>query len=1807
MLKLLDADKFVIQNKLEPVTSPMIFQAETFHPDGIFSERIFGPIGSPERRTEFAYVDLKATVIHPIILKVIKRLDKKLYNMVLLDSVYRFDKDSGKLIEDDQGDLFGFEGLKTVFNDHHYRFRGGSDYREKFIAYIKEHIDKIFITKIILLPAALREVTVEENDPTRIKFIDEVNELYINILNVVQKLSNTQMGSTSHQFINVNLQKAVSALFEYMKIKIAKKEGFIRNLSLGKRVDFSARAVISGDPNVRPDETGVPLRLICKLFEPYFMHHVIKKKFKEDEMEQLEKYVVPKYGSSLNAETVKSYLTSIYKNYVSDVTELTFIMGLFERYITHDKPVILKRDPALHKQGVQGFNIKIHLGHTIKIAPVVCGPFNADFDGDQMAIYTVLSKEAQDEIKEKMIMPKSPETINGDVLATGQGMNVGIYTLTKDARTNMTPIKLPAKFDVEEGLKLSSDKYKNTFNIPVLVGTTETTLGRHIFKQLFPDDFKIENKQIKKKGLNKIFTQLRDQYDITKASDIIVEIQKLVFRVHSTIGYSLFLELFTVEDELKQLKEQLRKTEDILKQQEIIQKIEDKLKVVIKERFPDFYDYVESGAAKGWGQVKALLGVKGVAADVTGKTYLVDNSIAEGFSPIQFFKGGSPARKGLMDRAVNTAGTGYLTRKLIYSMASVRLSKTRDCKTKNYLKIKVTKDFLSRLDGRYYLKESTITEVKDRDDIKNLTIQLRSPIYCKSEDGICHTCFGHLMDQIKTEDIGILTGQTIGERGTQLIMKCSDGLVHYNNQLWAFEDFFDYFNIPVTIVDWKATKDISHLNIYVDGKDGPVKALRVQKHVPKEQLYFISTKSGQNLIVQGNHPLWIKKNQIDEIGNIDNKRFRLVDDNMYKVTGSARKPHGITDYELKEVEARYINKYDAIWIDTTIASQNKNSIIPEYGGYLCGIYFAEGCKIGATTNSWDKGNLISQNTEGSIKEKIFEEANIYFDKVKHWSQGIFFQDKQWKINNIVLGDRCYNKRLPTNFIDFDKEWLKDFLSGEIDGDGSVFHNSATTCRIYTSSPYFMQQLKAICLKLGYKMNTCLVPYTDTGKNEVQKRINFQCDISFLENPYLNSIKFKRVEFIPVKQRRELAIKGFDIISNITPMWWWEYPVYDVQTETSEYNLSCVQNHNTFHCLLDNSICYVRIKNKAYVMSLKEIWQHYKPNKININNENEEKIIDDLQVWDNGSWTNVSKIIRHKKNPDTSIVMTRSKSGSFIIAQDNHPHMFAKNKCVCDDCGLPLTKSKKLNINPNQFECPKCHKAKHRVKQESDNSFQMVQPKEFIKRKYFSSLSFPIWQEAKVETLIDAYLLGMYIAEGSINYYKGKARGWTISQHDEGLVKERIKVLMESFGHISISDNKTFTSYKPDFAKVMMDRCGRYSWEKKLPMDFIYYSDEDLKDILCGVIDGDGHLHTSTDRTGIQIEITSCQFIQQLHHILNKFNLYHNITVGCIRKLTRHQTYIVKVYPTKEHKEIFKNSFKLKDVNWQDKISRNRYPELVDYNKEIMFDDDNYVYDLTTESHTLTVNGMWTHNTGGAVSMSVLNFAEQLAKTNLELNQSELEEVFDQDNEIITLKQDIELVIDTVDYEKKDMMRVIQEDGTTIYALNYLNARLHSDTINEDLFFNSKIVIKYSDKEIDENKITIKLNKGDIIKLDITSAGMDDKVKVLLNLIEKKNKITDPFHLLNELFEVYKDATSSDLVHFELIVSQIMRNKNDLKKPARLVEPYDATCVGLKTLPYFDSWLNGLLFENAGKALELGLIEGADGENSLTKLFMGEDV
>jgi DNA-directed RNA polymerase subunit beta' len=752
VIKILDVNKFV--KGLEPVTSTELkTRTGEFSPQGLLSEEIFGVEGSLERSKKMSFINLNTEIIHPTLYRHIIKLERKLEKMFSTQASFKINSD-GSIVEDDNG-ITGIPAF--IENFPKIKFRDlDSTPRKAIIENLKQtYKDKtIFIDKLPVVPPDVRPVYEDERGELK---MDELNEIYISILRKSFQVKSAGSKGQFFDLLTYGLQLAVNNHDSFIQGRIQKKGGLIRGNMLGKRVDFSGRAVITPGPQLDVNGVGIPLRMAVNIFQPFIINLIMFKKYpyKKELEDEIKKYD----GSDLSVESLQRVFKAIKNNDTIPEKLYNLIFDITE-IAMKDRVVILKRDPVLHDWGVRGMYPTLVKGNTIQLSTLHTGGFNADFDGDQMAVYHPLTREAQQEVKDKMTRSIAGKNMRSTTFELSKEMKTGIYVLTKPTTSKESPIEVN-----QEMMDKAVDPY-----IPVIYNKKVTTMGRAILNSVFPPDFPFIDQTVNGSMINKMIPGLIEKYGEKKTEEIYSKLEKIAFKFVTLISPAFDLRDLDMPPEIADIKEKLKTATP----EEGFKLIEQATKVMKKRlEGSGVKDLVDSGASKGWGQPTQILIAKGVTADPKGRVLdPIASSFSDGLKPTEFFRASSGSRKGMVDRALNTADTGYFTRKLVYLLNSVEADPIlKDCKTNRTLTVRLTKDYTERLEGRYIRKAGGRLVRFNPDNYKTGdVINLRTPIYCESPK-ICHTCYGDLIKRHKTPYVGVLAGTSIGERGTQLIMR----------------------------------------------------------------------------------------------------------------------------------------------------------------------------------------------------------------------------------------------------------------------------------------------------------------------------------------------------------------------------------------------------------------------------------------------------------------------------------------------------------------------------------------------------------------------------------------------------------------------------------------------------------------------------------------------------------------------------------------------------------------------------------------------------------------------------------------------------------------------------------------------------------------------------------------------------------------------------------------------------------------------------------------------------------------------------
>ena len=648
--------------------------------------------------------------------------------------------------------------------------------------------------------------------------VSDVNDLYRRVINRNQRLKRL-IELEAPEIIVRNekrmLQESVDALFDNgrranavkgankrplksLSEVIKGKQGRFRQNLLGKRVDFSGRSVIVVGPSLKMDECGLPKKMALELFKPHLIAKLEDKGY---------------------ATTVKAAKKMI-EDQTNEVWEC--LSEIVDGY-----PIMLNRAPTLHKLSIQAFHPKLIDGKAIQLHPLVCAAFNADFDGDQMAVHVPLSAEAIAEAK--ILMLSSMNILlpaSGKAIATpSQDMVLGIYYLSLEKNGVVGSNKLFANVDeIRIALEQSALDLHARIRTRVDGRMITTTVGRLLIKEILPSFVPVDlwNRVMKKKAINALVDYVQKYGGIAVTASFLDNLKNLGFKHATAAGVSISVDDVIVPSEKPELiaasktkvKEIQKQYEaGLLTEQERYNKIidvwtdvnntlaGDMMQMIQsdKDGFNSIYMMADSGARGSAAQIRQLAGMRGLMAKPDGsiiETPIISN-FKEGLNVLEYFISTHGARKGLADTALKTANAGYLTRKLVDVAQNVKIVE-EDCGSHEGIEItdiSIGNEMIEPLEDRIYgrvLAEDAIDPITNEilfpegeliDEIKAQTIveagiksvHIRTPATCKSEGGVCALCYGKNLgtgDLVrKGEAVGIIAAQSIGEPGTQLTLR----------------------------------------------------------------------------------------------------------------------------------------------------------------------------------------------------------------------------------------------------------------------------------------------------------------------------------------------------------------------------------------------------------------------------------------------------------------------------------------------------------------------------------------------------------------------------------------------------------------------------------------------------------------------------------------------------------------------------------------------------------------------------------------------------------------------------------------------------------------------------------------------------------------------------------------------------------------------------------------------------------------------------------------------------------------------------
>jgi DNA-directed RNA polymerase subunit beta' len=644
----------------------------------------------------------------------------------------------------------------------------------------------------------------------------DLNDLYRRVINRNNRLKRLMAVNAPDIIIRNEkrmLQDAVDALFDNTKKKkvvkgasnrplkslsdlLKGKQGRFRQNLLGKRVDYSGRSVIIVGPSLKLHQCGLPAKMALELYKPFIMKKLVDKDVV---------YNIKKAKNLVEQET----------------NEVWAVLD----EVVKEHPIMLNRAPTLHRLGIQAFEPVLVEGKAIRLHPLVCTAFNADFDGDQMAVHVPLTQAAQIECWTLMLSNTNlMNPANGQpVVFPSQDMVLGIYMLTK----NKPGEKGEGKFfsssnECLMALEAGVIGYGSMVKVRIGGEFIETTPGRVIFNDLMPDNIDFVNTTLGDKEIRKLIVETHEEFGASTTVDMLDLIKDTGYRYATILGATIGMDDIVVPEEKKKfiadangevekIQGQYRSghitsDERYNKVVEVWSKTNEELTNVMMDNlkkdkggFNNVFMMADSGARGSRNQIRQLAGMRGLMAKPSGDIIElpIRSNFKEGLSVIEFFISTNGARKGLADTALKTADAGYLTRRLVDIAQDVVVNED-DCGTINGIEITALKDgeeivesLSDRISGRFTLERvmhpitgevliNVNEEVTDKvarqlEEIGVESVKVRTVLTCEAKHGVCRKCYGRDLASKKTvhigEAVGIIAAQSIGQPGTQLTMR----------------------------------------------------------------------------------------------------------------------------------------------------------------------------------------------------------------------------------------------------------------------------------------------------------------------------------------------------------------------------------------------------------------------------------------------------------------------------------------------------------------------------------------------------------------------------------------------------------------------------------------------------------------------------------------------------------------------------------------------------------------------------------------------------------------------------------------------------------------------------------------------------------------------------------------------------------------------------------------------------------------------------------------------------------------------------
>ena len=803
----------------------------------------------------------------------------------------------------------------------------------------------------------------------------DLNDLYRRVIHRNSRLSKLMELKAPDIIIRNEkrmLQEAVDALFDNSKRKKAikgasnrplksisdllkGKQGRFRQNLLGKRVDYSGRSVIVVGPELKLWQCGLPTKMALELFKPFIMKKLVQ----------------------------KEVVSNIKKAKLLVEQEAAEVFAVLDEVVS-EHPVLLNRAPTLHRLGIQAFEPVLVEGKAIRLHPLVCKAFNADFDGDQMAIHVPLTQAAQMECWTLMLSARNLlDPANGKTIVfPTQDMVLGLYYLTKERA--LPEGKKERLYSSVAEVLMAAECHAIGWQEPVLINyetepgkieTVRTTPGRILFNEEMPEGVPFTNYALNDKKIRKLIENVFKDKGPWLAVQLLDKLKAVGYKYATYFGATLSMEDMIIPPEKAGMLEKANKEvleiynqykgghitqeERYNRVVDVWQKTNSNLKEILMKRlqedkggFNTIHMMETSGARGSKDQINQLAGMRGLMSKPTGDIIElpIRSNFKEGLNVMEFFISTNGARKGLTDTALKTSDAGYLTRRLVDIAQNVVVNE-EDCGTINgieYAAIKrgdeIRESLSERIAGKYTLERVIhpitgellidVNEYITDETAKKIeeagveTVKLRTVLTCESKHGVCVKCYGRDLARNRIvrigEAVGIIAAQSIGQPGTQLTMRTfHEGGTASKNVEENRIVFNDYSIIVRGIKGSYVTLKNGH---FLFTRKGEFTFSRVLNEyaLKKGETALVSTGTR---VVKGN-PLYTLKNGKEVLS--ENIAIAEVRDNIIYLTGQEQ------TIEIRNGSEVVVKENDVIKAGETVGTFDPfaDPILAEYDGFV---------------------------------------------------------------------------------------------------------------------------------------------------------------------------------------------------------------------------------------------------------------------------------------------------------------------------------------------------------------------------------------------------------------------------------------------------------------------------------------------------------------------------------------------------------------------------------------------------------------------------------------------------------------------------------------------------------------------------------------------------------------------------------------------------------------------------------------------------------------------------------------------------------